>query len=307
MQAAGPPQVRERSQPQVAGPRQVDESFQPPQVAGPPQVRERSQPQVAGPRQVNESFQAQVAGPPKVRERSQLQVAGPRQVDESFQLQVDNRSHPQVAGPPQMDDGSQLQIVRPPLIDGSFQPPLADEMSQMSQIPQENERNTALTVKTPLMEERVCRKGLRRRCNDAKYPNLPLLNESLTSFTPSSNIPQLDGENEPEPDSEPNSEPEQNSEPKPEQALNLITEPIPPELEPEPGLNPPLNIVNPMFGFCQGTACSICPDKTTEKIGNYDACFPSTDKSIPGCERIHWHTKNRLCFTASEFKKTKMW
>ena len=49
---------------------------------------------------------------------------------------------------------------------------------------------------------------------------------------------------------------------------------IPPELEPEPGLNPPLNIVNPMFGFCQGTACSICPDKTTEKIGNYDACFP---------------------------------
>ena len=75
------------------------------------------------------------------------------------------------------------------------------------------------------MEERVCRKGLRRRCNDAKYANLPLLKESLTSFTPSSNIPQLDGENEPKPDSEPNSEPEQNSDPKPEQALNLIAEP----------------------------------------------------------------------------------
>ena len=48
---------------------------------------------------------------------------------------------------------------------------------------------------------------------------LNLLKESLTSFTPSSNIPQLDGENEPEPDSEPNSEPEQNSELKPEQAV----------------------------------------------------------------------------------------
>ena len=35
LQAAGPPQVCERSQPQVAGPRLVDESFQP-QVAGPP-------------------------------------------------------------------------------------------------------------------------------------------------------------------------------------------------------------------------------------------------------------------------------
>ena len=52
-----------------------------------------------------------------------------------------------------------------------------------------------------------------------------------------------------------------------------------------------------MFGFCQDTTCLICPHETTEKIGNYDACFPSTDKSIPGCELVHWHSKNTLCFT----------
>ena len=38
-----------------------------------------------------------------------------------------------------------------------------------------------------------------------------------------------------------------------------------------------------------------------EKIVNYDACFPSTDKSILGCEHVHWHSKKTLCFTASEF------
>ena len=284
LQAAGPSQVRERSHLQVARPRQVDESSQP-QVAGPPKVREKSQPQVAGPRQVGESSQPQVAGPRQVDERSQPQVAGPPKVRD--------RSQPQVAGPRQVDDESQLQ---------------------KSESPQENERNPALTVKTPLMEERICRKGLRRHCNDKHDPNPLFLKEPFTSFTPSSYIPQLDGENEPdpepnpEPDPEPDPEPEQKGDPKPEQTVKPLIKTIPPELEPAPGLNPPSNIVNPMFGFCQDTTCLICPDKTMEKIGNYDACFPSTDKSIPGCERVHWHSKNTLCFTAGEFKKkTNMW
>ena len=75
--------------------------------------------------------------------------------------------------------------------------PLAVEMSktQKADSPQENERNPTLTVKTPLLEERDCRKGLRRCCNNKKFLNPPLLKERLTSFTLSSHIPQLDGEN----------------------------------------------------------------------------------------------------------------
>ena len=38
----------------------------------------------------------------------------------------------------------------------------------------------------------------------------------------------------------------------------------------------------------------------------HDACFPSTDKTIQGCERVHWHSKNTHCFTAGELKKTNM-
>ena len=64
------------------------------------------------------------------------------------------------------------------------------------------------------------------------------------------------------------SETEQNSKPKVEQTLKPLTESIPPELEPVPGLNPPFNFANPMFGYCQDTKC---PNKTTEKIGNYEA------------------------------------
>ena len=56
----------------------------------PPQVRERSQPQLAGPRQVDASFQLQVVGPPKVRERfpSQPKVAAPPQGEDGSQMQV---------------------------------------------------------------------------------------------------------------------------------------------------------------------------------------------------------------------------
>ena len=76
----------------------------------------------------------------------------------------------------------------------SSRPLLAVEMSktQKAEPPQENERNPALTVKTPLLEERVGRKGLRRCYNDTKFLNPPLLKER---FTLSSHIPQLDGEN----------------------------------------------------------------------------------------------------------------
>ena len=113
----------------------------------------------------------------------------------------------------------------------------------------------------------MCRKGLNRRCNDTHDPNPLFLKEPFTSFTPSSYIPQLDGENEPNP--EPDPEPKQKCDPKPEQTQKPLIKTIPPEHEPAPGLNPPSNIVNPMFGFCPDTTCLICPDKTTEKIGNY--------------------------------------
>ena len=71
-------------------------------------------------------------------------------------------------------------------------------------------------------------KGLRRRCNDTKYPNPLLLKEPFYFFTPY--IPQLDGENEPNPELDPEPDPEfqQNSEPKPEQTLKPLIKTIPP-------------------------------------------------------------------------------
>ncbi len=61
---------------------------------------------------------------------------------------------------------------------------------------------------------------------------------------------------------------------------------------------------NPIFGYCQDKNCSLCPTKSTVKIGEFFTCFPQKDDSRASCQLIHWHSKNNQCLpaTADDFK-----
>ena len=71
------------------------------------------------------------------------------------------------------------------------------------------------------------------------------------------------------------------------------------ESDPKPPLPPP-NLINPIFGYCQDKNCSLCPTKSTVKIGEFFTCFPQKDDSRASCQLIHWHSKNNQCLQATE-------
>jgi len=75
------------------------------------------------------------------------------------------------------------------------------------------------------------------------------------------------------------------------------------ESDPKPPLPPP-NLINPIFGYCQDKNCSLCPTKSTVKIGEFFTCFPQKDDSRASCQLIHWHSKNNQCLqdTEDDFK-----
>ena len=71
------------------------------------------------------------------------------------------------------------------------------------------------------------------------------------------------------------------------------------ESDPKPPLPPP-NLINPIFGYCQDKNCSLCPTKSTVKIGEFFTCFPQKGDSRASCQLIHWHSKNNQCLQATE-------
>ena len=69
---------------------------------------------------------------------------------------------------------------------------------------------------------------------------------------------------------------------------------------PTPGTLPPPNLISPIFGYCQDKNCSLCPTKSTVKIGEFFTRFPQKDDSRASCQLIHWHSKNNQCLQATE-------
>jgi len=90
----------------------------------------------------------------------------------------------------------------------------------------------------------------------------------------SSPIPQLDGVN--------------SSKPKPEPDLELDSEPEPVQPSPHQHHHQILNI---LFS-------DICNLRTTEKIGNYYACFSAPNSLVSQCCKVlHWQSKPEFCLT----------
>ena len=92
----------------------------------------------------------------------------------------------------------------------------------------------------------------------------------------SSPIPQLHGVNSSKPKPEPDHELESDSEPEP--------------VQPSPHQHHH-QILNILFS-------DICNLRTTEKIGNYYACFSAPNSLVSQCCKVlHWQSKPEFCLT----------
>ena len=55
-----------------------------------------------------------------------------------------------------------------------------------------------------------------------------------------------------------------------------------------------------MFGYCSSDKCKLCPKRTRAKVGDFYACFVSTDSSTKGCDLVHAHSRTNLCLIDNE-------
>ena len=225
------------------------------------------------PVQVDERSLMKAARLPNVEERSHIKAAGPPQVEEM--------SHLKVAGSPQVEERSLMKSPGPSQADerslmNAPVPTNADARSQLHGVrpPRQQAVKTPENIRTP---QRQAKKG-KRRCHSDKEE------KGSNTFLSSSPIPQIDGESDPELHNKLEPEPETELEPEPESRC-------------EAKLIPPLNIINPIFGLCCDCKCLICPRNTTEKIGDFYACYCSSDASVQSCQQLHWHSKTNLCRT----------
>ena len=67
----------------------------------------------------------------------------------------------------------------------------------------------------------------------------------------------------------------------------------------EPNLAPSSSSYS-MFGYCSSDKCKLCPKRTRAKVGDFYACFVSTDSSTKGCDLVHAHSRTNLCLIDSE-------
>ena len=63
-----------------------------------------------------------------------------------------------------------------------------------------------------------------------------------------------------------------------------------------------------MFGYCSSDNCKLYPNRKRAKVGNFYACFVSTDSSIKACNLVHTHSRTNLCLTLSlqGYSKTRI-
>ena len=142
--------------------------------------------------------------------------------------------------------------------------------------PQSGERS----LKVPQSEERSVR-GFQSIVIPPNVEEISILTppkkrKTRSQSLVSSPIPQLDGNNkhassesetEPEPKTQPNLNPGDPEESGTESEPSPISKSYP---------LPPSNMDNPMFGYCEDKKCRLCPVKSTEKVGNYYACFTNS-------------------------------
>ena len=55
-----------------------------------------------------------------------------------------------------------------------------------------------------------------------------------------------------------------------------------------------------MFGYFSSVKWKLCPKWTRAKVGDFYACFVSTDSSTKDCDLEHSHSRTNLCLIDSE-------
>ena len=151
-------------------------------------------------------------------------------------------------------------------------------------------------MRKPLKEARPLLEDRKAKMKRARSPYLtsspiPQLDGTYAPSTPKINLLSKSEDTE---ESDPESTPEPETEAGPESETEL-------EIE----LNPPVNIANPVFSFCEEKECTVCPVRHNairafEKVENqikYQlvnsykkfCCFSAMDDEGVSCQILNWH------------------
>ena len=175
-------------------------------------------------------------------------------------------------------------------------------------------------MRKPLKEARPLLEDRKAKMKRARSPYLtsspiPQLDRTYAPSTPKINLlSKSEDTEESDPKSTPEPEPETESGPEPEPETEAGPES---ETELEIELNPPVNIANPVFSFCEEKECTVCPVRHNairafEKVENqikYQlvnsykkfCCFSAMDDEGVSCQILHWHSKPNLCLSYESF------